>query len=664
MNELLKAQSPYLLQHKDNPVHWKVWSPETLKLAIETNKPILVSVGYSTCHWCHVMAHESFEDADIAAIMNEFFICIKVDREERPDIDQYMMNAVQLLGVSGGWPLHVFLTPDLKPFYGGTYFPPIRKYGRISWPELLIAIHKAFIQKPKELELQGQKLVEALSPKLTTEKADFTEASNSEKLLGDVAKIFGEVMDKEFGGFGFGQKFPNTQALEFLLKNQGLFDEWTAIKHIHLSLRKMCLGGMFDHLAGGFCRYTTDRAWKIPHFEKMGYDHALILQLLAKVHQNYREHGYLFFIKKSLDFWEQEMKSSSGLFYAAMDADSDGEEGKFYVWTESEIQSCLGEDYNFVRPLLELIPMHEADKHVLCLNEATLVIGEKINLEKLLKIQAGLSTMNSLRNTRVRPSVDTKLILGWNALIVKTYCNLYICLVDKEVKLKALSLVDRIWERYKIGERELKFYRYLAGDQGVGLAFLEDLAYLLDALLSAHQISLNVVYLERIEEVLKLLNEEFIHPSGFYNIHSKNHLDSLGQGIELLDHSTPNPNAIIASVLWAMYQITELEEYQQRAKSMLHKALIQVEGSYFSSMSWIDLYQQINGNQILVKCKNVDSVYLYLKDQTATGYLVCEDKLLAEDELQFCSQQMCFPIAKGPKEIKDSWNQLITDIRK
>ncbi|HRG32261.1 MAG: thioredoxin domain-containing protein [Saprospiraceae bacterium] len=663
MNELSQSHSPYLLQHKDNPVQWKLWTAETLRLAKVLNKPILVSVGYSTCHWCHVMAHESFEDIDIAAIMNEFFICIKVDREERPDIDQYMMNAVQLLGVSGGWPLNVFLTPDLKPFYGGTYFPSVRKYGRISWPELLIAIHKAFIQRPKELELQGQKLVESLAPKSNENKTEVLESIHFKNLLIDAANGLVAIMDGEFGGFGFGQKFPNTFALEFLLRNRNLYDGHTAINHVHLSMRKMCLGGMFDHLAGGFCRYTTDRAWKVPHFEKMAYDHALILQLLAKVNQDYKEYGYSYFIHKSLHFWEQEMQSSSGLFYAAMDADSEGQEGKYYVWTDSEIERCLGDEYKNVRPYLELEPMPHGEESVLLLKEEKLTKEGKISEETLRDLDAAFSRMKSWRSLRTKPSLDTKLILGWNSLIAKTYGKIYISSQNNNYRLKSIDLVERLWENFRIGGEENKFYRYKSGEIGVGLAFLEDLAYLMDALLCAHQISFNAVYLSRIEKIFILLDQEFRDESGFYNLHSENHVDSLSQGVDLYDHSTPNPNAVVAAVSWAMYQITEQHEYRLRAESMLKKALVRIKGSHFSTMNWIELSQQIYGNQLIVKCRNVDSVYLYLNGHVNDGFIVCEDQSMDEEELQFCTNQMCFAKVKGQNEIKEALGQLKADNR-
>ncbi|MEO6189157.1 MAG: DUF255 domain-containing protein, partial [Saprospiraceae bacterium] len=327
-NQLHLSSSPYLIQHKDNPVHWRLWNQETINLAQSENKIILVSVGYSTCHWCHVMAHECFENEEIAAVMNKFFINVKIDREERPDLDHYFMSAVQLMGVSGGWPLHCFLTPDLKPFYGGTYFPPKAKYGRMAWPDLLMAIHKAFIEKNDEIVSQSIKLNDAIVSQAPTN--NFSTTLDGLVFMEDSLLQLEKYLDWDKGGIGMGQKFPNTFILSYLLQIDDFRKDNKYIDFIELSITKMCLNGMYDHIQGAFYRYTVDREWKIPHFEKMAYDHALITSLLAEQYFHTNEEFYFYFIKQSVDFWELELMGSNGLFYAAMDADSEGEEGLYY----------------------------------------------------------------------------------------------------------------------------------------------------------------------------------------------------------------------------------------------------------------------------------------------------------------------------------------------
>jgi uncharacterized protein YyaL (SSP411 family) len=347
-NRLIKETSPYLLQHAHNPVDWYPWGEEALQKASMEDKPILVSIGYSACHWCHVMERESFEDEVTADIMNKYFVNIKIDREERPDLDHVYMDAVQTITGSGGWPLNVFLTPDAKPFYGGTYFPPVRAFNRMSWKETLYAIHESYRDKREEIESQAENLtrhiVNANSFGISTQEAENTSHFFSRDDLEIIAKNLLQSADKEWGGFGQAPKFPQTFSIQYLLRHYHFTNDENALKQALLSLDKMMKGGIYDHLGGGFARYSTDAQWLAPHFEKMLYDNALLVGVLAEAYQLTGQEKYAETIKETLGFIQRELTSPKGGFYSALDADSEGVEGKYYVWSKDEINSLLGDD--------------------------------------------------------------------------------------------------------------------------------------------------------------------------------------------------------------------------------------------------------------------------------------------------------------------------------
>ncbi len=355
-NELHRAASPYLLQHADNPVHWRMWGPEALREARSLRKPILLSVGYAACHWCHVMAHESFEDPDTAAVMNELFVNIKVDREERPDIDHLYMTSLQALGQRGGWPLTMFLTPDGEAFWGGTYFPKVDQYGRPAFVSVLKRVAEAFRDEPDTVAQNSTAIRERLQETIAPGSASRSFALQPAQMI-ELATRIAKAMDSVDGGLKGAPKFPNTQVLEFLWRAAARGGPALLRDLVTLTLTKMSQGGIYDHLGGGFARYSTDARWLAPHFEKMLYDNAQLLEMLALCHKKTGDELFRRRAAETVNWLRREMVTPDGAFCASLDADSEGAEGRFYVWTFGEIVACLGkEDASFLGAFYDASP--------------------------------------------------------------------------------------------------------------------------------------------------------------------------------------------------------------------------------------------------------------------------------------------------------------------
>lgn len=435
-NHLIHETSPYLLQHAHNPVDWYPWSEEAFAKAKEEDKPILVSIGYAACHWCHVMERESFEDEETAALMNKYFVSIKVDREERPDVDHVYMDAVQAISGGGGWPLNVFLTPDRKPFYGGTYYPPVRAFNRMSWKELLEAIRNMYIEKRNEVESQAENLVQHLvnANAFGTGKVGNQNLFEQEKATEIAANILKNA-DTEWGGFGRPPKFPQTFSIQYLLRYYYFTGDEIAVKQALLSLDKMIDGGIYDQLGGGFARYSTDEKWLAPHFEKMLYDNALLLSALSEAYQLTQQKKYAAAIEETVGFIEREMLSPEGGFYSALDADSEGVEGKFYTWQKKEVENILGEGAAL---FCEVYDVSEEGNW-----EHTNILWRPVSMKKLAdrngiteevledKMKLCKDKLLNERAKRARPGLDDKILLGWNALMITACCKAYAALGNK-----------------------------------------------------------------------------------------------------------------------------------------------------------------------------------------------------------------------------------------
>ena len=577
-NELSTETSPYLLQHAHNPVHWQPWGEAALALAKQMDKPILVSIGYSACHWCHVMERESFEMEATANVMNEHFINIKIDREERPDIDHIYMDAVQAMTGSGGWPLNVFLTPDAKPFYGGTYFPPVKAFNRASWTDVLTSIADAWKNRRNEMEQQAETLIEHLkkannfaqikSPiNIETEKSGFTKD--------DCINITNNLLataDLVEGGFGKAPKFPQTFSINCLLQSAYFLKDEKALAHAELSLTKMLNGGIYDQLAGGLCRYSTDAEWLAPHFEKMLYDNALFITALSNAYLLTKKDVYKNAVEHVCDFIFTEMKNKDGGYYAAIDADSEGVEGKFYVWDKKETEKILGEDALLFNNYFDVTEHGNwEEKNILQILKPLEEVAKslKISLPEAQKnISAAKQKLLIERNKRIRPGTDDKILLSWNALLITAFCKAYAVLQNEKYKLAAIELFNFIEQKFN-DLNDGYFHTYKNGEAKYP-AFLDDYTYMADACIHLQEITADEKYLYKAKKITEYIFENFADDeSGFFFFTSQFQKDIVVRKIELYDGATPSANAVMAKNLHYLSIVFDNKEWHQKAVAMI-----------------------------------------------------------------------------------------------
>jgi len=419
-NRLAQETSPYLLQHRDNPVDWHAWGPEALELAKREERPIFLSIGYSACHWCHVMEHESFENPAIARLMNENFVCIKVDREERPDLDQIYMNAVQLLTGRGGWPMSVFLTPDLKPFYGGTYWPPTSRMGMPGFDQVLLAVADAWKNRREQTVQHAAELINHLS---RFAEGPAAAGELSLHLIGAAGDALERSFDHHHGGFGGAPKFPHSMDLQVLLRLWKRHRRPGFLEIVTATLDKMAAGGIYDHLGGGFHRYSVDERWLVPHFEKMLYDNALLTSAYVEGYQATGNAEYARVARETCNYVLREMTDPAGGFYSTEDADSEGEEGKFYVWTPGEIEDVLGKEAGEIFCYVyDVTESGNFEGHNILNLPKTIEVCAKIKGRDSEQLRAELAASRqkllAVRSKRVRPGRDDKVLVAWNGLMI------------------------------------------------------------------------------------------------------------------------------------------------------------------------------------------------------------------------------------------------------
>jgi uncharacterized protein YyaL (SSP411 family) len=590
-NRLANETSPYLLQHAENPVDWYPWGDEALSRARKEDRPVLLSVGYSACHWCHVMAHESFEDPATAALMNSYFVNIKVDREERPDIDGVYMNAVQALTGQGGWPMTVFMTPDGKPFYAGTYFPPNDGYGRPGFPRVLEAIHDKWTNERDELLTSADSITAHL--RKAAERTPGGEPELSDALPEQAVGIFRENFDSVWGGFGAAPKFPSPSNLEFLLAYHARVRaeeraEPSSLDMVRHTLVRMATGGMYDQLGGGFSRYSVDERWMVPHFEKMLYDNAQLARLYLHAFQVTGDPFFERIVRDTLAYFEREMLDSEGGFYAAQDADSEGLEGKFFVWRSSEIEAILGDDapiFNAWFGVTEqgnFIDPHHPEltgRNVLTNWQDAAVVAAQFDLTEdafLAKIERLRKSVFDVRDQRVHPGLDDKILASWNGLALAAFAEAARVLGDdryREIAERNREFVhDRLWRNQAL------FHTYKAGRAAVD-GMLEDYAYYGLGLVELFKLTGDLAHLAWAHQLFEIIVRDFHDPdgAGFFDTRLGGET-LLYRQKSLFDAATPSGNSsasLLGAWLSRYYGTTKWEEFVPEVASLVSDHLLQ-----------------------------------------------------------------------------------------
>ncbi len=575
-NHLVGASSPYLLAHVDNPVDWYQWGEEAFAKAIAEDKPIFLSIGYNACHWCHVMEHESFENEEVAALLNKYFVSIKVDREERPDIDQIYMSAVQALTGSGGWPMSVFLTPEKKPFFAGTYFPPEDRYGRPGFKKIIAELGEAYKTQRADIYSSAQSIVDHLSK--ASQQTFAARAIDKNVIVSGAEAIYGSF-DSRYGGFGGAPKFPMGTNMSLMFRaaqmsgNKGLADA------AFLTLRKMAEGGIYDHLGGGFHRYSTDAKWLVPHFEKMLYDNALLTIPYLEAYQYSGDEYYLDVVNGILGYLQREMTGSSGGIYATQDADSEGEEGIYYTWTKPEVSSVLGSDADWYfryygitnggnfehgRTILHLGDHSDAEKKRLGLSDKEFASRLKSANDKLLAI----------RSERIPPSTDDKILASWNGLAISAFAQAYQVTGTKSYLKSARASADFVLDNMADGD--LLYHSYREGSL-LRIHLLEDYAYFTAALIDLYQATFDEKYLDRAigfsRKGIELFEKDRIFYSSPGELTGEGAVggaeDLIFRPRDLTDGATPSPAFVMILSLLRLHSITGDEALGETAQITL-----------------------------------------------------------------------------------------------
>ena len=557
-NQLAGETSPYLQQHRNNPVHWHPWGQVALDSANRDNKPILLSIGYSACHWCHVMAHECFEDEEVASVMNSLFVNIKVDREERPDIDQIYMAALNATGEQGGWPLTMFLTPDGRPFWGGTYFPKQPRYGRPGFIQVMQSVHQAWMERRADID--------SGATELTNHVAGLLSATQSPSQLSvqpavELGKRISELIDPDFGGISGAPKFPNAPYMTTLWLSGLETADSAKLQQVTDSLEKMLAGGIYDHVGGGLCRYSTDAEWIIPHFEKMLYDNAQLIELCVLAHGSTRNELFRNRIEDTIDWLEREMLLDNGAFASSLDADSEGEEGKFYVWTAEEITSVLGNSQDDFFISFELVkpPSWEGDP---------VIVRKSANTSSACR--NCVDTLRQHRQSRIRPGLDNKVLTDWNGLVIHA-----IALAARHFDSSSwLALAERAFK--SVCEQQDKAGRLphsVNGGSKLFPALSQDYAAMINAAISLYQSSHDTSCLDQARQWAETLNEDYGDGQGGYFLTASSASDVLLRIRGDIDEATPSATAQITTALVRLAAATGSMELHDQAYSCARSAL-------------------------------------------------------------------------------------------
>ena len=579
-NKLGHESSPYLLQHAKNPVHWNAWNEEALGRAKKENKPIFLSVGYSSCHWCHVMAHESFEDEETAKIMNENFVNIKVDREERPDLDDIYQKACQMTTGQGGWPLSVFLTPDQRPFYVGTYFPALDSYGRPGFGSLCRQLAQSWKEKPNDIEKASNNFMQNLG-KLQQHQAP---SKIDKSILDEAAINLLQIADTTYGGFGQAPKFPNASNLSFMFRYSKLSGISKFQKFALLTLKKMAKGGIFDQIGGGFHRYSTDAKWLVPHFEKMLYDNALLPIVYSEAYQITKDPFFENVVKKTLDYVIREMTSSDGTFFSAQDADTNGEEGQTFVWKKQEIEKILGSDSEIFCIYYDVTDGGNFEGNTILANNINASsLGFKFGKSEP-EIQNLISKCSEklleIRNKREQPGKDDKIITSWNGLMVSAFLSGYRITDNPKYLDAARQSIDFFESNF---EKNHILHRTFKNAEAKLNGYLDDYAYMANASVDMFENTSQPKYLLFATNLANYLITHFWDDStnGFF-FTSDNHEKLIMRPKNNYDLSMPSGNSVAAYVLLKLYHITQNKQFLETAKKIIESQAISAAENPFA----------------------------------------------------------------------------------
>lgn len=648
-NDLIRETSPYLLQHAHNPVNWVAWNEDVFERAKKENKLVLISVGYSACHWCHVMEHESFEDEEVAALMNKFFISVKVDREERPDVDQVYMTAVQLMTQQGGWPLNCFCLPDGRPIYGGTYFP------KEQWMHILKSLHFTYQNETEKVLEYAANLHEGVKRAELIERND-TDVEFQKEKLDELVLRWSKQFDRINGGDSKAPKFPLPSNYLFLLNIGIQNNEQPILDHVEQTLDKMAMGGIYDQIGGGFARYSVDMLWKVPHFEKMLYDNGQLIELYAKAYRFYQNPLYKRVVQETVDWLKREMYSESEGLYSALDADSEGEEGKYYVWTKDELEQVLTGDFEWANEYFEMGRLSDWEGNkVLMRSKSDIEFISEMgwSMEELEnKLESLQRYLLNIRSERVYPGVDDKILTSWNAMTVKGLAVAGTVFQNEDYLNLGIEIMRFILEKQWDGT-DLK-RNYKNGSSTIS-GFLEDYAHMIDALIALHQASLDEEWITVAVELTEQVLHHFEDPNSGMFFFTNDQTELIARKMEINDNVIPSSNSVMANNLYSLGLLTGNMTWISKAEQMLKNVYdgMEMYGSGYSN--WAQLLQRLvyrqkevvfagnSADQAIREFReNIDVDVLIAKASERSVLSICEHRNSDEELVIYvCEKGVC-----------------------
>ncbi|MBS1537371.1 MAG: thioredoxin domain-containing protein [Bacteroidetes bacterium] len=651
-NELIHETSPYLLQHAHNPVNWYPWGDKALQKAKDEHKLVIISIGYAACHWCHVMEHESFEDIDAAKYMNEYFVCLKVDREERPDVDQIYMTAAQLLTGRGGWPLNALALPDGKPFYAGTYFPKKR------WLDMLAYFVDVQKKNPKALIEQSQKITNGI---INTENIEFS-SEKSIATIEDINKVFASwksSIDFNKGGENRAPKFPMPSDWEYLMQYYSMTKNNDALEAVTVTLDNMAFGGIYDQIGGGFSRYSTDEDWKVPHFEKMLYDNAQLVSLYSHAFQLTKKPLYKQVVFETLEFIESELTSPDSTFYSSLDADSEGEEGKYYVWSYDEIKAILGENAPLFIDYYNIYHYGNWEQNYNILfrkiSDEEIAKKYKISIQELkTQLNNDKKILEHIRSKRVKPMLDDKIITAWNALMIKGYVDAYRVFGENKYLQKAIINAEFILKNIINKNNELT--RNYKNNKATIPALLDDYAFTISAFISLYQATFDEKWLYKAKDINDYVLLHFFDiESGMFFYTNKNYSNLIARKMEVADNVIPSSNSEMAKNLFTLGLYFDNDEYVKKSIQMFCNVQKNVHENIRFYSNWgsleLQLIQSPNeiaivGNDYEKIRKSFDNHYLpnsiFLGGKNEGTLSLLKDKVIPnQTTIYVCRSKSC-----------------------